>query len=144
MKYWHFTLVILFCFNEGKSQNTDFEFMTNKKDTLIQDVNVYGCLVHQHQDFFNKAFSFQGVEAGVILNQKLTLALYSSVFASALQIKTPTALDFIAIKQGSISVGYLKNNSKVLHTGWLLNTGYFVLTGSSNNVSPFEQRKNNI
>ena len=42
------------------------------KDILIKAAAPYVGLFRQHHDFFNKAFSYQGIEGGVNFNGKLS------------------------------------------------------------------------
>lgn len=120
-------------------QNKNYVSMTSKGDTLVKDFRVYGGLIHQHQDFFNKAFSFQGIEAGVIVNHSLLAGAYCSMFVSNLDIKHSTYPNlFVNIGQGGLFAGYINNANKVIHTGWLLNIGYFLLTGDETNFALFQ------
>jgi len=110
-------------------QNTKSD--TTKHETLKNDIRFYGGLVHQHQDFFNKAFSFQGVETGVMLNHSILAGVFGAMFVSNLDA---TVIDYpnfyINIRQAGLFVGNMINAKRILHTGWQLNAGCFSLTGS--------------
>ena len=111
-----------------------------KGDTLIRSINLYGGFVHQHQDFFNKAFSFQGIEAGVILNHRLLLGGYGSTFVSNLAITLSNEPAFVNIAQAGLLIGTVKNNWKIIHTGWLLNVGYFSLKSDKSDFALFKPK----
>jgi hypothetical protein len=125
IRYLILLIVLPFlCLN---AQETKYEYAFNKNDTLVNNITVYGALIHQHQDFFNKAFSFQGIESGVIINHKIITALYFSTFVSHLDIKLSNAPLYVYVGQGGMVLGFVRNGEKLLHTGWLLNIGYFSL-----------------
>jgi len=117
------------------SQNNSYEYLLNRKDTFINDIRLYGNLFHQHHDFFNKAFSFQGVEAGISINHKLFIGLYTSFFVSNLEANISNKTMFVWIGQGGLSVGKVFNYSKVLHSGCQLNMGYFELIADKSDIA---------
>lgn len=121
------------------AQDRNYESIASKEDTLIKDIRIYGGLVHQHQDFFDKAFSFQGAEAGIIVNHSLLAGVFGSVFVSNLDVKAATFPHlFVNIRQGGLLVGKMNNASKAIHTGWLLNIGYFSLAGDETDFALFQ------
>jgi hypothetical protein len=135
LKYFLLALFMSLSFCKLSAQNKNYECITCKSDTLFKDVKLYGGLIHQHQDFFNKAFSFQGIELGAVINQSLLLGIYGSTFASNLEVKVANSPFYAFITQSGLLVGVVKNEEKVLHTGWLLNIGYFSLTGDNSNFN---------
>ncbi|MDD4971217.1 MAG: hypothetical protein PHT07_17450 [Paludibacter sp.] len=131
-------ILLISCLN---AQNNNYECITCKQDTLIKDIRVYGGLIHQHQDFFHKAFSFQGIEAGAIINHKLLAGAFGALFVSNLEIKTANDSPlFVNIKEAGLFVGKTNNDARVIHTGWLLNMGYFSLTGDKTDFALFRER----
>jgi hypothetical protein len=120
------------------AQKIEFEYAHKKHDSIISDLKFYVALTHQHQDFFNKAFSFQGIETGLIINHKLFIGAYGSTFVSKLKAKLGNNPLYAFIAQGGFLVGAVYNDSKVLHAGWLLNMGYFSLKGDNFNFDIFK------
>jgi|GEM_PF-6384399 len=84
------------------------------KYSPVKAVAPYVGLFHQHHDFFNKAFSYQGIEGGVNFNSKLSTDLYGSMFASPLRIELQGKSAYLAIKQVGISVGFVNTMSRRL------------------------------
>jgi hypothetical protein len=124
------------------AQDMKYEYATDTKDTLFHNVRVYGGLVHQHQDFFNKAFSFQGIEAGVIINHSLLAGAFGSLFVSNLDARTAVYPHlFVNIKQAGLFVGCVNHERRVFHTGWLLNMGYFTLDADEINFAVFDTQQ---
>ena len=119
-------------FKKSKSQKTETSLM------------FYGGLQHQHQDFFNNAFSFQGVEAGILLKNSILLGIYGSAFVSNLEVEIADNPMYMLINQGGFSGGMVRNNSRLLHTGFLLNIGYFSLAGNTNKLPLFRIAEHEI
>lgn len=117
--------------------NYKYLFGKNKTKTTETDLTFYGGLQHQHQDFFNKAFSLQGVEAGVLLKNSFFLGIYGSAFVSNLKVDIADNPIYILINQGGFSGGMVRNNSRLLHPGFLLSAGYFSLAGDGNKLPLF-------
>ena len=132
-------LALYFC--SVSAQNKKYEYITDQKDTLFHDVRIYGGLTHQHQDFFHKAFSFQGIEAGVVINHTMLAGTFGSLFVSNLDVKsTNYAHLFINIKEAGLFLGKMNNEMKLIHTGWLLNVGYFSLEGDEADFALFHSQ----
>jgi len=112
-------------------------FGKDKTKTTEKDMKVYGGLQHQHQDFFNNAFSFQGVEAGILLKNSILVGIYGSAFVSNLKVEIADNPMYILLNQGGFSGGMVRNNSRLLHTGFLMSVGYFSLKGDSNKMPLF-------
>jgi len=126
----------LFIFCPVSAQNKKYEYITDQKDTLFHDVRFYGGLLHQHQDFFHKAFSFQGIEAGVIIHHSFLAGAFGYVFVSNLDAKTAAFPHlFVNIKEAGIFVGSINDVKRFLHAGWLLNMGYFTLNADENDFA---------
>lgn len=139
LKFLFLTFSVLLFVCETFAQNTKYECITCKNDTLIKEIRVYGGLIHQHQDFFNKAFSFQGVESGLVINRTLLAGAFGSMFVSNLDVSVATYPHlFVNIGEGGLFVGKVNNNSKVIHTGWLLNMGYFSLVADDADFALFQ------
>jgi len=137
-----FGFILFLVINTLKAQIQNTESDTAKLHILKNDIKFYGGLVHQHQDFFNKAFSFQGVETGVMLNHSILAGVFGAMFVSNLDA---TVIDYpnfyINIRQAGLFVGNMINAKRILHTGWQLNIGYFSLTGSETDVGIFNAEK---
>lgn len=105
------------------------------KDSLVKVAAPYVGLFHQHHDFFSKAFSYQGIEAGIDFNRKLNAGLYGSMFASPLRVELQGKSAYLAIKQVGVSVGFVHTMLRRLSIGCNLNTGLFILRADSRRVS---------
>jgi hypothetical protein len=116
----------------------------DKTKTATTDLVFYGGLQHQHQDFFNKAFSFQGAEAGILLKNSIMLGIYGSTFVSNLEVEIADNPMYMLINQVGFSGGMVRNNSRLLHTGFLLSAGFFSLSGDSNKLPLFRTADHEI
>lgn len=105
--------------------------------TTKHDVRLHGNLYHQHHDFFGKAFSYQGVEVGLIRDHNLFGGLYGSCFVSNLKAEINHNLQFIWVGQSGIYAGYIYNAEKRIHPGIQLNIGAFSLRTDENNFGLF-------
>lgn len=128
----------------GQQRNYETLFNKDKTHKIITDYRIYGGLAHQHQDFFNRAFSFQGIEAGVLLNNSLLLGVFGSAFVSNLEVDIANNPTFLLINQAGITGGMVRNDSKLLHTGFLLSIGYFSLAGDSRKLQLFQASDHEI
>jgi hypothetical protein len=114
------------------------------KDSLVKVVAPYVGLFHQHHDFFNKAFSYQGIDAGITFNGKLSTGIYGSMFVSPLKIELQGKSAYLAIKQVGISVGFVNTMSRRLYIGCNLNTGLFTLRAGSRRSSVLRDEQADI
>lgn len=128
---------MLFTFCWLNAQNEKYQSIFNNNDTLINDINIYGGFLHQHQDFFNKAFSYQGIETGIVLNHKLILGIFGGTFISNLNASVANNSLYLNVWKSGLVVGKVNNESKIVHTGWLLNIGYFSIVSDTANFSLF-------
>lgn len=121
----------VFAFNPGNAQSTNYKSLFKKVTTEKRKAapRFYGGLSHNHQDYYNQAFSLQGVEAGMILTDHLFLGIYGSAFVSNLKVEIENNPMYMLMNQAGFSGGYLRNSSKLFHTGLVLNAGYFSLAG---------------
>ncbi|MGB4840879.1 MAG: hypothetical protein WBP08_17870 [Saprospiraceae bacterium] len=136
-----FSVLLIFTFYRLDARNEQYEYILNNKDTVIKDVRLYGGLLHQHQDFLNKAFSYQGIEAGVVLNHKLLLGIFGGTFISNLNVNVAGNSLYMNIWKSGLVVGNVFRESKILHTGWLFNIGYFSLEHDNSNFELFNPQK---
>ena len=134
-----FSVLLIFTFYRLDARNEQYEYIFNKKDTV--NVRLYGGLLHQHQDFFNKSFSYQGIEAGVVLNHKLLLGIFGGTFISNLNVNVAGYSLCMNIWKSGLVVGNIFRESKILHTGWLFNIGYFSLEHDNSNFELFNPQK---
>lgn len=102
---------------------------------------VFGNVYHQHHDFFDQAFSFQGLEVGLMIHQKLLVGFYGSCFVTKLQAVKNNELHFIWIGQRGIQVGYIHQGRKRFHLGGQLQTGLFSLRSDVKNFKLFQTKK---
>jgi hypothetical protein len=126
------------------AENNTYEYIGNCKDTMLQDLKFNASFLHQHQDFFNKAFSYQGIEAGVIINNNLMLNANYLLFVSSLEVMGNNMPKFIHISKAGFSVGNIYSPHKLIHSGWLINLGYFSLTSDSVDCPIFEENDSRI
>ena len=133
------SVIFLFCHSMLHAENVNLAFAHKSNDTLCGSMRIYGGLLHQHQDFFKKAFSFQGVEAGAIINHKINLGIYGEVFASNLKITIANNPRYVDIKKGGFFIGLIRNESRLLHWGLLVDIGYFSINCNNTNVSFFSR-----
>jgi hypothetical protein len=101
-------------------------------------LRLYGGLSHQHQNYFNKAFSLQGIEGGVILKDKLFVGVYGSAFVSNHEIDLENNPMYILMNQAGLAGGFACNSNKLLHAGLLLNIGCFSLAGNDEAMPVFK------
>jgi hypothetical protein len=113
-------------------------FGKNHSGIANSGLRFYGGVAHQHQNIFNKAFSFQGVEAGVIVHNSLFLGIYGSAFVSNLKVEIENNPMYILINQAGFAGGYTSNGSRLFHPGILLNIGYFSLAGDESAMPLFK------
>lgn len=109
--------------------------------TLISDRKLYGNLYHQHHDYFDKAFSLQGLEVGLIFNNKFTLGLYGSCFVTNLKSDINNKQQYIWLGQSGIHFGYIYNANTKIHPGFQLNSGTFWLRTDEDNFGLFQTSK---
>ena len=100
---------------------------TVKPVTEKSGIKLFGNLYHQHHNFFDKAFSFQGLEVGVIIKRNLLLGLYGSCFVTNLKTEFNNNVQFTWIGQSGINIAHIFNVRKKIHLGVQLNTGIFSL-----------------
>jgi len=76
-----------------------------QNDSLVTktDVKPFVTLYHQHHDFFGKAFSFQGIEGGVIVQRNLYLGFYGAFFASNLKAEVNNEIQHVWIGQVGVN-----------------------------------------
>ncbi len=106
-------------------------------ETTKRDFTFYGVLIHQHENFFREPFSFQGFETGLLVHNKFTLGAFASTFVSNLMTEFSGNPLYVSMGQGGIFAGRITGGKKVLHTGYLLNLGYFSLSGDDNRFPVF-------
>jgi hypothetical protein len=115
-------------------------FAQETKDSLLSKTNVkpFVTLYHQHHDFFGKAFSFQGIEGGVIVQRNLYLAFYGAFFASNLKTEADNEIKYVWIGQGGINAAYIIRENSRFRPGCQLNMGIFTLRHDAENFGLFE------
>lgn len=99
---------------------------------------IFATLYHQHHDFFGEAFSFQGLEGGVIVKQNLYLGVYGAFFISNLQAELQNDVRYIWIGQGGVSGAFSLMTHKRFHPGIQMNLGLFSLRHDDKNFSIFK------
>lgn len=111
-------------------------------DSLLTKTNVkpFVTLYHQHHDFFGKAFSFQGIEGGVIVHQNLYLGVYGAFFVTNLLAEVGNDMQYVWIGQGGVNAAYVIHNKSRFHPGCQLNGGFFSLRTDPDNFGLFETK----
>lgn len=95
-------------------------------------------LYHQHHDFFGEAFSFQGIEGGVIVQRNLYLGVYGAFFASNLKVELNHEIEYVWIGQGGVNAAYVIHPKNRFHPGFQFNMGFFSLRYDADNFRLFE------
>lgn len=114
-----------------EAQEQIYKSVLGKNDSIKTKPGYYGGFVHQHQNFFDKAFSYQGLEFGVLLKNKFVTGIYAATFISDLNAEIEEKPMLIRMSQAGAMVGGIWKNHGILHVGWQLNTGYFSLNAES-------------
>lgn len=109
-------------------QNTCFEANVTRNDKLEPFANLF----HNHHDFFGKAFSFQGLEGGILINRSYFAGVYGSAFVSNLNATIGKQPAYIWIGQFGIMGGTMWHADKKVYPGCQLNLGYFTLRADEN------------
>jgi hypothetical protein len=133
-------LAILFsiAFQKLSAHENCKESHLNKPDSCQTDARLFVGLVHQHQNFFHTPFSFQGIEAGMIHHHKLLLGVFGSTFITNLITPVANHNLYLNVWQAGCYTGQIYHEERRFHLGWLMNAGYFSLTGNYSNFSPFK------
>jgi hypothetical protein len=97
------------------------EYLSKIVDTTISDIRFCGGLTHQHQDFYNKTFSIQGIEAGFIVNHKLILGADASSFATKLEVELNNKTADFSTSQTGILIRITDKDQKFIYSGFLIN-----------------------
>jgi hypothetical protein len=139
-------IFVTFTVKQGNAQSSNYNSLFKKAETDYSNATLrfYGGLSHQHQDYFNQAFSLQGVEGGVILKNNMFFGIYGSAFVSNLEVEIENNPVYILINQAGVTSGYTDNSSKMLHAGLLFNLGYFSLTGNNTKIPVFKIAEHKI
>jgi hypothetical protein len=135
-----FVFLMLISFQSKVSSQSSNPVHSNDTIAKSHDIRFYGNLYHQHHDFFHNVFSFQGAELGVMIDRSLLLGIYSSAFASNLNVEIQHKSNYVWMAQSGISVGKIWNERKWIHPGCQLNAGYFWLKADENNFTLFNNR----
>ena len=147
MKNIRFSIIILFLSAYPSilfAQQSAYRYALDPNDTLVRDARLYAGLLHQHQDFFQQAFSYQGIETGLILNKHLMLGLFGAAFVSNLSTESQSAPLYVNIWKAGLSLGNLYKSHEVLHAGWLFHVGYFSLIGNQTNMALFKSNEASV
>lgn len=121
------------------SQEINKEYSeTNERNSSFSNLSIYGSILHQHQDFFQKAFSFTGIEGGAILNDNYFVGFYGSTFLSILEIKKPELTRFLQIWQTGLVTGVIFKKISYFEFGALLKVGYISIIADESPFSLFK------
>lgn len=115
-------------------------YAQERNDSLVikTEVKPFVTLYHQHHDFFGNAFSYQGIEGGVIVQRNLYLGVYGAFFASNLKAEINNKLQYVWIGQGGVHAARVFQPEKRFHLGCQLNMGVFTLRYDDENFGLFE------
>ncbi len=100
-----------------------------------EPIVIYGGLLHQHQDFYHKAFSLTGLEACAIVNHQLFLGVYGSTFVSNLKVENAGSFQYVHLWEAGLTFGTSMNDSNFFHPGFILNAGYVSLSQDQEDFS---------
>lgn len=100
-------------------------YTSEKTDSVYTPIRTYAGLTHQHQNFFGKAFSYQGIELGVQIRRRVILAAYGATFVSTLAVERANNPLFIYLGHYGLVIGVEQDTKKWVHVGGLVNMGYF-------------------
>lgn len=121
------------------AQQRNREFLLSKEYAAGNKPRPYAAFVHQHQNFFGEAFSFQAIEAGVLFPRGMFLNASGAFFASNLHIDLQGEPMYVSIKQVTAGAGRVFWENKKVHPGALLNAGCFSLHADKTDVSVFKK-----
>jgi len=130
--------ILLFVF---LSAHIIFAQETNDSTTTTTNIAPFVTLYHQHHDFFGKAFSFQGLEGGVIIQDNIFIGLYGAFFVSNLNAEVNKEIKFIWMGQAGVEAAYIIYEQNRFHPGFQLNLGLFSLRNDDNDFGLFETEK---
>lgn len=125
-------LIVLSCFSAVPAQAPEKSGQSDSR------AHLYAVLYHQHHNFFQKAFSYQGLELGVLLHNNLFLGAYGSLFVSNLKIVQDNHVQFVWMGQAGASASYILFDKKRIHPGCELKAGVFVLRKDAQNFGLFK------
>lgn len=135
MKNNRIHLILLFIFASALSISAQEPYDSHVMKTKLKP---FFTLYHQHHDFFDKAFSFQGIEGGIRVKENLYLGVYGAFFASNLKAEVNNEIQYVWIGQGGINVAYVLHSKSKFHPGCQLNMGIFTLRHDAVNFGLFE------
>jgi len=104
-------------------------------------VQLFGNLYHQHHNFFKKAFSYQGLEGGIVVQKSLYLGIYGVFFASDLKAEINNTAQQVWIGQGGINAAYIFHQKSRIHPGCQMNIGLFSMRYDKDSFGLFETGK---
>lgn len=136
-RYMISLLIALACGQGVYAQHQPCAYAAGKTDSVYKPIRPYLGLIHQHQNFFGKAFSYQGIELGVRIRRRVILAAYGSTFASTLAVERTKNPLFVYIGQYGLVIGSEQGTEKRVHVGGLVNMGYFSLVANEADFTLF-------
>ncbi len=140
MKSFTILILLLIIAPMCNAQQKVYTSIFKQKQAVVNNAafRFYGGLSHQHQDYFNQAFSLQGVEGGIILKDKIFVGVFGSAFVSNHEIAIENNPMFILMNQAGLAGGFACNSARLLHAGFLLNIGCFSLAGNDKAMPVFK------
>lgn len=87
-------------------------------------------LTHQHKNFFQKPFSYTGLEVSAIIHHHFMFGIYGSTFLSTLTVETATIPLDLFIWQTGMLFGISTPDTNLFLAGLLFNTGYISVIGN--------------
>jgi hypothetical protein len=133
-KYWLLSLCLGVSLSLAAEEKS-LDLMSDSACSLSGKASLYGGLVHQHQNFYGRAFSYQGVETGVYLRHHYLMGIYASTFVSNLRAERVPL--FVNMRQAGLLLGAGTDDRKFLHAGCLMNLGLFGLKADPGNFPVF-------
>jgi hypothetical protein len=105
---------------------------------------LYGGFIHQHENFFSKAFSYQGIETGLFFKHQFNFGLNFSTFVSPLHTGRKDVLSEVLMSKFVLSGGIIFSEYRLIHPGILLNAGYFQMKGYLGESGLFNQESPSV
>jgi hypothetical protein len=132
-------LILLFAsFSSGALMAFPNQFSDTPEENLaFNKPRMFLTLNHEHENFFGKAFSYQGISTGVVLQNGWSMGLFLSTFASNLKAKIEDKPRFVNAWKNGFMVGKIYRTEKRFHPGWQLTGGNFNLGAAEKKLQLF-------
>jgi hypothetical protein len=131
-------ILLIATFSSGALMAFPNQFSDNPEENIaFNKPRVFLTLNHEHENFFGKAFSYQGISTGVILQNGWSMGLFLSTFASNLKVKIEDKPMFVNAWKNGFLVGKIFRPEKRFHPGLQLTAGNFNLGAADKKMNLF-------